>query len=392
MGKMMRASLANGGQPMAPAVIRFRAEALLEKCTAATRHPDINLDNFVGYLQTKYEEALYEWETTNERDALLTPEEREALRLINETPEQHKASLRLSDALAKYLETHRNGQNPKFITDTKRAIAHVYSSVGDLPLTDFNRASARLVTDAIPGSKATKRRRLAVIAAVINMANIEFDLKEATNPFRRLEINGGAEDTQKREPFTSAELHTIREACVFRDDDLRWLIAFQMDTGTRLGEIVGLRRDDLFIEQPVPYVWIRSHPSLGRTLKTSNSERKVPLVGAALWGAKRAHESCASGGANGPAASGWLFPRYASDCDIRATAASATLNKWLGRLTGTNKTTHSFRHAMKDRLRAAGMPEDVQKALMGHGSRTVADTVTDLVIRWSAFRMPLGRP
>jgi hypothetical protein len=28
---------------------------------------------------------------------------------------------------------------------------------------------------------------------------------------------------------------------------------------------------------------------------------------------------------------------------------------------------------MKDRLRAAGVPEDIQKALMGHGSRTVAD-------------------
>jgi hypothetical protein len=28
---------------------------------------------------------------------------------------------------------------------------------------------------------------------------------------------------------------------------------------------------------------------------------------------------------------------------------------------------------MKDRLRAAGVPEDVQKALMGHGTKSVAD-------------------
>jgi hypothetical protein len=113
---------------------------------------------------------------------------------------------------------------------------------------------------------------------------------------------------------------------------------------------------------------------IGRTKGGLNSKlHAVCDGGAALWGAKRAYESCASGGANGLAASGWLFPRYAADGDIRATAASATLNKWLGRLTGTNKTTHSFRHAMNDRLRAAGVPEDIQKALMGHRSRTVAD-------------------
>ena len=33
---------------------------------------------------------------------------------------------------------------------------------------------------------------------------------------------------------------------------------------------------------------------------------------------------------------------------------------------------HSFRHGFKDRLRAAGVPEDVQRALMGHSDGSVA--------------------
>jgi integrase len=93
----------------------------------------------------------------------------------------------------------------------------------------------------------------------------------------------------------------------------------------------------------------------------------------ALWAAERALNGPQGARLNGSGASGWLFPRYAADGNIRATAASASLNKWLARLTGTSKTTHCFRHAMKDRLRAAGIPEDIQKALLGHGSRTVAD-------------------
>ena len=49
-------------------------------------------------------------------------------------------------------------------------------------------------------------------------------------------------------------------------------------------------------------------------------------------------------------------------------------NKWLRESLGIEKSTHSFRHAMKDRLRDAGVREEVQRALMGHeGSRSVAD-------------------
>ena len=72
----------------------------------------------------------------------------------------------------------------------------------------------------------------------------------------------------------------------------------------------------------------------------------MPLVGMALWGAERAL-------VNSP--SGWLFPRYAADQNIKATHASNTA--WLKRLLKDTKTTHSFRHAMRDRSQATrGQP------------------------------------
>ena len=131
---------------------------------------------------------------------------------------------------------------------------------------------------------------------------------------------------------------------------------------------MGLRSDDVVLDHGTPYVDIRPHPKLGRTLKTDASERKVPLVGMALWAAQRAVEANRR---HGGKSTGWLFPRYASEGEIKATHAANTINKWLGSVTKTAKTSHSFRHSMRDRLRHANVPQDIQDAVGGWGSRTV---------------------
>ena len=117
----------------------------------------------------------------------------------------------------------------------------------------------------------------------------------------------------------------------------------------------------------VPYIHIRAYKSLGRTLKTEPSERRVPLIGVALWAAQRAVEASKERCDK----SGWLFPRYASDGEIDGTTAANGINKWLKKLTKTTKTSHSFRHSMRDRLRHVGAPVDIQDAIGGWGSKTV---------------------
>jgi integrase len=49
----------------------------------------------------------------------------------------------------------------------------------------------------------------------------------------------------------------------------------------------------------------------------------------------------------------------------KATHASNSLNKWLRTLV-TGKTTHSFRHALADRLRNADCSEEVVAEILGH--------------------------
>ena len=59
--------------------------------------------------------------------------------------------------------------------------------------------------------------------------------------------------------------------------------------------------------------------------------------------------------------------------DDKNIGASATINKWFKEALGIDKTSHSFRHALQDRMRAARVPEDIRKAILGHGSKTISD-------------------
>ncbi len=59
-------------------------------------------------------------------------------------------------------------------------------------------------------------------------------------------------------------------------------------------------------------------------------------------------------------------------------SATKLINQKLRQLTGTNKGTHSFRHSMATRLRDAGVPSDVRRAILGH-----AKGVSDKYGSWS---------
>lgn len=289
--------------------------------------------------------------------------EQEALRLLTEPPVAHKPNLTV--VLGKYLETHDKGSLPKFRADATRPIDIVVGIAGDLDITLYARVHAELVvkTMVARGSKtATVRRSLKTIVAVFNFAIKQLHI-DFRNPFEKFKIAKEGKDAKPRVPFTLAELKLIGSDCHRKDDAVRHIAAMLLDTGARLAEIVGLRASDVFLEGEIPHILIRPHEALGRTLKTPASERPVPLIGEALWAARRAM------GSRGD--SGWLFPTYAESDPIRTTTASGTLNKWLRATLGISKTAHSFRHSMHDRLRDADVPEAIVDVLQGWGTRSV---------------------
>ena len=117
------------------------------------------------------------------------------------------------------------------------------------------------------------------------------------------------------------------------------------ETGCRLAEIVGLRLEDIDLDNDQIHI----RPNSARRLKTRNSQRTLPLVGYAKLAMEKAltHSDDRH-----------LFPRYIRDGKCHATHASNALNKWLKK-NFNGLTAHCLRHTFRDRLRAVECPIDL---------------------------------
>ena len=143
---------------------------------------------------------------------------------------------------------------------------------------------------------------------------------------------------------------------------MRWLLALISDTGMRLSEAAGLHRDDIILDTSIPHINLKAHP--WRRLKTKSSARHIPLVGTALWAARRLMQHDSS----------YAFPRYCDGQTCNANSASAALNKWLKPRVNENAVVHSLRHSMRDRLRAVECPSDIIDQIGGWSSSTVGSS------------------
>ena len=111
----------------------------------------------------------------------------------------------------------------------------------------------------------------------------------------------------------------------------------------------------------VPHIDLKPHP--WRRLKTKGSQRLIPLVGASLWAARRIKANAN----NSP----YALPRYTSVKGTNANSASAALNKWLKSRVPEGCVIHSFRHSLRDRLRAVQCPSDMIDQIGGWSTASV---------------------
>lgn len=173
------------------------------------------------------------------------------------------------------------------------------------------------------------------------------------NPFAKL--NFTARVKRSRPPFDRAWLTGVilkPGALAGLNDEARGIVLALIETGARPSEICNLTAADIRTKDPVPHLIIqpRDDPDDPREIKTASSMRSVPLVGVAL----KAFERHPNG-----------FPRY-RDKEMHL---SATLNKFFkeNKLFPTGKhKIYSFRHSFEDRMKEAGLDEELRRLLMGH--------------------------
>jgi len=262
----------------------------------------------------------------------------------------------LSEAVSIYLKQKGHGRPVTFHRAAERSCGYVIDVAGDKDLRGYTKKDANAFRDALierglSGSSIT--RIFGTVRSVTNFAASEAGVS-FNNPFSGVYFDRQA-GVQEREPLVGEVIDTVQAECVSLDDDLRWLVALVSDTGMRLAEATGLALTDLVVEGDCKKVIIREHP--WRRLKTAGSSREIPLVGKALWAAQRIHFHAAG--------QVHAFPRYNRGQLTNANSASAALNKWLKPMVPTGCTMHSFRHSLRDRLRAVECPSDIVDQLGG---------------------------
>jgi integrase len=262
----------------------------------------------------------------------------------------------LLDALNVYLEQKGNGKAKSFRQSAERACGYLMNNCGNKPLAAYTRQDALvfrdwLVARGLTGSSVT--RNFSYVKAVINFALSEFAL-DVRNPFVGV-YHDRSKGVVTRKPIPLDALRYVQRECMQIDDDIRWLVALVSDTGMRLAEAAGLSISDFNLQGDIPFVEVRKHP--WRSLKTSASARVIPLSGMALWAAQKILQQADT--------SSYAFPRYNRGSRTCANSASAAINKWLKNHVPAGCTMHSFRHSMRDRLRAVQCPSDIADQIGG---------------------------
>jgi integrase len=214
------------------------------------------------------------------------------------------------------------------------------------PLKDADRDDGRKLVTHFEDEglrSATIAKKIGWLTAACNLAIKENRLK--FNPFAS--IVPKRDDKQRRLPLTDADMKEVRHNLARLSESDQLLVRLLGSTGMRLSEAFEIEGEEK--EKGCRYVIVGK--------KTEQSLRRVPLPAAVLPFLPKT--------ITGP-----LFPRTTRD---PPDAASKRLNRFLDDcgIADPRKVVHSLRHRAQDRLRAAGCPEDVRWAILGHEEETV---------------------
>jgi integrase len=276
-------------------------------------------------------------------------------KILKQAPDQSVSGVTLLDAKNLYSKLKGKGKADSFAVATERNCDYVVKALGNKDLMAYELADGGVFRDWLIEkglASSSVKRVFSTIRAIFNLAIAEHGL-DMKSPFASVYFPA-VDDVKERQSVTVGDIALIQSGCRAANDDIRWLLALISDTGMRLAEAAGLALNDIILDSEIPHIDLK--PNSSRRLKTKQSTRKVPLVGASLWAAQQIKAEV--GGI-------YAFPRYTKGGKCNANSASAGLNKWIKLVTAEPVTVHSFRHSMRDRLRAVQCPADIVDAIGG---------------------------
>ena len=277
------------------------------------------------------------------------------INIVETISSYQKKSYTLLEVLNDYIE----------IKDINKKVSHIAAStlvslVGNKRIEDYTREDAKLLVSYLgrKGNKTTTiRRRLGSLSGVFNYAFAELEI-DKRNPFSRILLVGEGLDSKKRGTFTPEQLVQGYKNAFDTRSNIKLLMPILGETGCRLGEIVGLRKEDVCLGSNT----LNITPNDNRRLKTKSSARVIPLVG-------YAHEALDI--VMQTSKGDFVFEQYNKDKECKTTAASNAVSKWLKK-EFNGLTAHCLRHTFRDRLRAVECPMEIIDELGGWSTVSTA--------------------
>ena len=321
--------------------------------------------------------------------AVLNPQTAKPLPAIS--AERSSASSGDNETLIDVLELWSSeGATPRTVNMWRRTAASFVAFNGEKPIRDVTKREINDFLGDLSKSGAkyeTLKNRLNQLKSLFGFA-ARRDLIPA-DPTAGVKAPGKPSDEKPREPWSVDALNSLFSSPIYSEAALPegakgaagyFLPLLGLFTGARLNELGQLRPEDVLEEtytdekgrrRSAWVIRLVSDHKVGLRLKTKSSARRFPVHPELerLGFIQLVSKAKASGHSR-------IFDELAADTYGNVTSA---WGKWFGRYIrdecgiGNRKITfHSFRHSFKDTCRALNLKEDVQDAITGHASGSVA--------------------
>tara|TARA_B100001179_G_C18583942_1_gene401279 strand:- start:311 stop:1864 length:1554 start_codon:yes stop_codon:yes gene_type:complete len=225
----------------------------------------------------------------------------------------------------------------------------------------------------------TKNSYLSQLSSFVKWLRDNYSEFDITNPFLNMRVKDKEKKKEKRHSFSSDQIKTLLNSMIYRGsrgcagqrryqegdkivkDSMYWVPLIAIFTGARMEEILRFRKQDILEEDGIHYFSVNEDDGVRR--KTTNALRRIPihqsLIDLGILDFIEEHKG----------------KRPFCDTPISKHGKySKVYSQKFGRLLDrlnikTEKTCfHSTRHSFIDRLRLAGVSEDIRTELVGHES------------------------
>ncbi|MCZ8080295.1 MAG: tyrosine-type recombinase/integrase [Rhodobacteraceae bacterium] len=286
------------------------------------------------------------------------------------TPELMLSSLAAKvEQIAAHENRHKNArQMADWKNNMRRSLGTLQKALGrDVPVLSIGVAEARLHRRFLQGriekgeiSAETAGKDLTYASGALRRYYDHLALAEPPRPYAGVTIRDRFEKESRKQEMPEEWIRDVLLTPGRLDgmnSEARDALLVILETGCRQSEVLDLPPEDIHLDAPVPFFELRHVESgatgdgVGREVKNSASERKVPLVGVALAAMKRHPHG---------------FPSYRAKDTF-----SATVNKFLREngLLPDGLTVGGLRHSWESRLKRAGYDNEDRAEMMGHSMK-----------------------